>query len=255
MSVRFQGNLLPDFRASETIITRSPHLRLPAPALPELGLSSSGRGILHSLPTHEGAVTGTVGRLPLSVVAIFLRPEERNVEGHVDSVSRPARLSSRANCTSALLALCAAPWRSGRTSASRKEAKREPRRKCKWQLSRLPLWGTPAGVGERFLSRRVSRMARILVGLRWRCGVGKLNRGPAAAAAALRRADCFSPGLLGLTRAPFEPGFCREADRSCGIMGFVNSTDNTFLTSGDVRGSFVVHSGPRASPLLGPGGS
>ena len=98
-------------------------------------------------------------------------------------------------------------------------------------------------------------MARILVGLRWRCGVGKLNRGPAAAGAALRRADCFSPGLLGLTRAPFEPGFCREADRSCGIMGFVNSTDNTFLTSGDVRGTFVVHSGPRASPLLGPGGS
>lgn len=98
-------------------------------------------------------------------------------------------------------------------------------------------------------------MARILVGLRWQCGVGKLNRGPAVAGAALRRADCFSSGLLGLTRAPFESGFCRESDRSCGIMGFVNSTDNTFLRSGDVKGTFALHSGPCASPLLGPVGS
>ena len=38
-------------------------------------------------------------------------------------------------------------------------------------------------------------------------------------------------------------------------MGLVNSTDNISLRSGDVKDTSVVQSGPRVSPLLGPGGS
>ena len=84
-------------------------------------------GLLRSLPTGEGAVAATVGDVTLPV----LKAGKRKIKGHVNGTSRPARLSSRASDTSALLALCAAPWRLARISALRKAAKREPRRKCK----------------------------------------------------------------------------------------------------------------------------
>lgn len=115
--------------------------------------------------------------------------------------------SSSAERKSSLLALCAAPWRLARISALRKAAKREPRRKCKWQLSWHPASRGSAGVGGRVLDRDVGRMARMLVGLRGSCRVSKLpNWSVADLGVFLRRSGCFSAGPLDLMRTAFESG-------------------------------------------------
>lgn len=60
------------FRASDPRkppVTQSLHLRTPSPA--ERSRPAS------SLPTLEGAVAAPVEGVPISVVAIFLRPEKR----------------------------------------------------------------------------------------------------------------------------------------------------------------------------------
>ena len=41
----------------------------------------------------------------------------------------------------------------------------------------------------------------------------------------------------------------------CGLTGLVSSSGNALPRAGVVKGTFLVHPGPRVPPLLGPGGT
>lgn len=227
--------MIPGIRARKPPVTRSLHLRPAAPALVERSLPAN-RLPASSLPTLEGAVAAAVGGVPFYCRDILEARETQR--SRVASAARPApprcvRLSSRASYTSVLLALSAAPWRWARTSALRKAAKREPRRKCKWRLSCLSAFLGPVRVGGRVLGRGVGRMARMPIGLSLPCWVGKF---PTAAwqLRVLRRGGPLSfPWLFGPVRAPLSR--LAPATRSwrvpcCGLTGLVISTGNGYLS-------------------------